>query len=255
MQNSFLDPLALDSSFLNASPLTPCREWFDGHAIQVQPLRATVRIDNDLDHIARFIGERYDQVSPLLKACKQAINGSGMTSISLASASAVTINDCCQLAANLHRRNMLRSYQYDRRSRQLFTQPPVNNRVAHFLTGGWFERFIQMQVKGYMADRSISATVQSNLHIVAPTGATYELDLFVIAGSRPILIECTTGSCSAHLRRLHEKSQLLHLTKQQTILVSAHSSDAYVRTQTATQPVTFTNRRHFLYALNEALQA
>ncbi len=228
-------------------------DWLASRHITVKNYRQEQATDEILDRLATFLGERFDSVQTFHDQIRRTLSTGGNVTLNLSSASQAEIGNTTQLCSWLHKYAFLSAYHYNNDQKNLYASPQRVGKVINFFNGGWFERFVTLQVSGFLAERGWEAAHLANPRITLPNGDDFELDLIYLVENKPLWLECKTGDYQAHVKKYAEVRPILDIPEARAILVILGISDSLASQLTSLYKITVANERTLLARVAEAL--
>ena len=237
----------------------PAREDLAGllaaRGIEVQPAEA---VDEDkekiLARLAFFMGERYPNVARLYERIKWSVANKRRFELSLKSAPEAEIRDSTQLATDLKKYALLTSYYYKSEERRIIGKARGQGWEAQFLTGGWFERYLEQKLAKVLRTRNLPFELLSRVEITLSGGQKAELDLLALVKGRLFWFEAKTGEFSEDVARYRELAGVLGVPLAHTFLVLLEAPDQRARELSALHGLKVVNRENFVEAFLTALK-
>jgi hypothetical protein len=170
-------------------------QWLNDRGITIKQKRAEIAFDPTFDRLAKQLGDNYDRLCILYTAIKQSFGPLSPRGISLEGLAPQQIGPVVNFGNQLLRNGLLKEFRYDKKLKTVSFETQENGQVQFFFTGGWFERYVFLHAKKYLA-RSHSAseiTALLNPKITLPDGQAFELDILIGTASVVLWLECKTG--------------------------------------------------------------
>lgn len=196
--------------------------------IQIKTFQTDEEIDDVLDNIALFMGNRYNKIKKVYNIIKSKLNTGTDFRLDLKNATQEEVNYSCQLCNYLHQIAFLSEYKYFKSPKFLLTGRP--NRIPtaiNFFTGQWLERFIKTEVKNSI--RKLEAPIKfaylTNPQIILPNGDDFELDVLFSIDEEIFWFEAKTGDYQNYVDKYSRMSKLLQLDKNHAFMVLTEVSE------------------------------
>lgn len=133
------------------------------------------------------------------------------------------IKDLCAL---LWKNGLLADYHYDTRTHKVSGAVATDNRAMSFLTGGWLERCLRVQVASFLNLEPQRIEVLHNLKVIRPDRRGFEMDMLLAVDGALYWWEAKSGGYDeGHLQRYRGVAAELGLTPQQCFLVVAQTEN------------------------------
>ena len=208
----------------------PLLNFFQQRGIEVIRIRERNEHSVDLDHLARFIGNRYAGVQVLMDGVKHALYTTQPFVLNLSNADERTISDCCQVGSGLQKLG-LAQFCYTSGKKVIQLTPVRKGQAPPFLTGAWLEAFMEFQLENALRQRGCKQIVIArNVEIRLSDGKRHELDLFCLADGEPLLFEGTTSAYSKHVPRFVAVCKAMDMPPPRAILVASNTHNLTVTT-------------------------
>ena len=194
--------------------------------------------DTSLDHIAYFMGDRYNEIKRVYETIKRYLNRSNWFHLNLKNATQSEISASCQLCTNLYNIAFLSEYKYDKSPKFFIHATPNKIPVAiNFLTGHWLEIFIRKTIQDSLNSLSINIeyTYLINPQITLPNGDDFELDVVFLINGEIYWVEGKTGNYQQYINKYSEIANVLNLDKSHSFMVLTDVIDpntAYILSKT-----------------------
>jgi hypothetical protein len=171
--------------------------WLRDRNIVVRSYRVLPPQDEPLDWLARFLGERFDNLRPFYEEWKRSVSRQWRWfKIHMKDFPPAQISDIVQFAYRLHEYAMLENFNYSRGSRMLWASVVILPDIINFVTGGWLERYIgglAKSVIGRLGLDSDKIAIMNGIQIILPNQTDAEIDLLIGNEETQIWIECKTS--------------------------------------------------------------
>ena len=107
------------------------------------------------EHLARHLGSHFDLLSPFYEKLKRCVATGRGQRIDIEHFSSQERSAAVQFGTLLHRHGMLKDFYYHRSpKKQLRVIPTKDGQVGQFLTGGWLEIYVSLQLARRLKARS-----------------------------------------------------------------------------------------------------
>ena len=204
--------------------------WLKERNIDFLRTVATSEFDETFDRLARFLGERFQNLRPFYDAIKRRVSGSAHPrALKLTNAPPQMISDICQFGTDLFNNGFLKRYHYTRGTRTLVFEPQMDGRVINFFTGDWLERYVLLttleRIKTLLPE-GVCPEALTKAVVVLPDGQETELDILLGLPERVLWLECKTGDWQEHAVRFGRIARQLQIPPQQAALVLLESLTA-----------------------------
>jgi hypothetical protein len=170
-------------------------QWLNDRGIKIKQKRTDIAFDPTFDRLAKRLGDHYESLFTLYAAIKRRYGALLPRSISLQELAPQHIGSVVNFGNELLRNSFLKEFRYDRKQRAVYFEPQENGQVQNFFTGGWFERYVFLRAKEYLASsqRASEIAVLLNPKVVLPDSQDFELDILIGTSSVVLWLECKTG--------------------------------------------------------------
>lgn len=190
--------------------------------IQVKTFQTDEEIDDVLDNIALFMGNRYNRIKKVYNAIKSKLNTGTGFRIDLKNATQEEVSYSCQLCNSLHQIAFLSDYKYFKSPQFVINGRP--NRIPtaiNFFTGQWLERFIKTEVKNSIRklETPIKFAYLTNPQIILPNGDDFELDVLFSIDEEIFWFEAKTGDYQNYVDKYSRMAKLLQLDNKHAFMV------------------------------------
>lgn len=196
--------------------------------IKLKTYKIEEEIDNVLDNIALFIGNKYDKIKKVYNLIKANLVSGNSFKLDLKNATQEEITYSCQLCHSLHEIAFLSEYKYFKSPQYLLYARP--NRIPtaiNFLSGQWLERFVKLEIKNMInkLNSPVKFSYISNPQIILPNGNNFELDLLVNIENEIFWIEAKTGDYQNHIEKYSKMSKIMQLPDKHAFMVLPEISE------------------------------
>lgn len=181
--------------------------------------------DVTLDMLALLLSFQFPMFQHLLRHMREDMRRDPTFSMTLAGLSrneAAGIKNLCHL---LQKNRVLECYEVDLKQRRVGGQVAMNDRAVDFLSGGWLERCIGIQVEGFLNLDHRRIELARNLCVMRPPQADgvqrkFELDALLMVDEKLYWWEAKCGQYSRQqLLRYSAVAKELNLPATQCLLV------------------------------------
>src|SRR5690606_7225129 len=196
--------------------------------IQVKTFQTDEEIDDVLDNIALFMGNRYNRVKKVYNTIKSKLNTGTGFRLDLKNATQEEVSYSCQLCNSLHQIAFLSDYKYFKSPQFVINGRP--NRIPtaiNFFTGQWLERFIKTEVKNSIRklETPIKFAYLTNPQIILPNGDDFELDVLFSIDEEVFWFEAKTGDYQNYVDKYSRMAKLLQLDNKHAFMVLTEVND------------------------------
>ena len=196
--------------------------------IQVKTFQTDEEIDDVLDNIALFMGNRYNRVKKVYNTIKSKLNTGTGFRLDLKNATQEEVSYSCQLCNSLHQIAFLSDYKYFKSPQFVINGRP--NRIPtaiNFFTGQWLERFIKTEVKNSIRklETPIKFAYLTNPQIILPNGDDFELDVLFSIDEEIFWFEAKTGDYQNYVDKYSRMAKLLQLDNKHAFMVLTEVND------------------------------
>lgn len=190
--------------------------------IQVKTFQINEEIDDVLDNIALFMGNRYNRIKKVYNTIKSKLNTGTTFRLDLKNATQEEVSYSCQLCNSLHQIAFLSEYKYFKSPQFVINGRP--NRIPtaiNFFTGQWLERFIKTEVKNSIRklETPIKFAYLTNPQIILPNGDDFELDVLFSIDEEIFWFEAKTGDYQNYVDKYSRMAKLLQLDNKHAFMV------------------------------------
>ncbi len=197
--------------------------WSKG--VKIKSLEASARnldgkLNNQLNHISNFMGDRYSSIKKLYKSIKSSMNEGEAFSLCLKDEPQQVVSDSCQLANLLLGAAFLEEYRYFKSPKFILEARPSRSPDAlNFLSGGWLERYVKGKLVKVAGQQGKKVSYLANAQVTLPNGNDFEMDLFFCVNDRFYWVESKTGDYHESINKYSSLASELSLQKSQVFLV------------------------------------
>lgn len=212
----------LNEETIHINDINPILRFLAERNIQVKTFQTDEEIDDVLDNIALFIGNRYNKVKKVYNSIKSKLNTGAGFRLDLKNATQEEVSDSCQLCNSLHQIAFLSEYKYFKSPQFLISAKP--NRIPtaiNFFTGQWLERFIKTEVKNTIQklEKPVKFAYLTNPQITLPNGDDFELDVLFYIEGEIFWFEAKTGEYQSYVDKYSRMAKLMNLDKDHSFMV------------------------------------
>ncbi|MCS6851570.1 MAG: hypothetical protein NZ700_10440 [Gemmataceae bacterium] len=236
----------------DSAPVGRLVEFLNQRNIRIKNLPRLNGIDETIDRLALFLGERYEALSSLLSKIKRAMQRGLPISEDLAGRRPEDINSVCQFCTLLHEFAFLEEYHYLRAPRCVIHAKTTTLPMAQrFFGGQWLERYVLQKIRGAHAQvaREVAGELAFefliNPQIELPNGADFELDVLALIGSSVYWVEAKTAEFQQHVLKYSKFARFLRLDEDHAFLVVADLAENRCRTLSDLFSMSVCNLRMF----------
>lgn len=207
---------------IQVNDINPIFRFLADRNIQVKTFQTDEEIDDVLDNIALFMGNRYNRVKKVYNSIKSKLNSGTGFRLDLKNATQEEVSYSCQLCNSLHQIAFLSEYKYFKSPKFLINAKP--NRIPtaiNFFTGQWLERFIKTEVKNTIRklDRPVKFAYLTNPQIILPNGDDFELDVLFYIEDEIFWFEAKTGEYQNYVNKYSRMAKLMQLDSKHSFMV------------------------------------
>jgi hypothetical protein len=131
------------------------------------------------------------------------------------------VKDLCFL---LLKNRLLADCHYDVNSHKVSGAVTLDDRAIRFLTGGWLERCLRVQVASYLNLEPDRVEALSNVRVIRPDRREFEMDMLLAVDGTLYWWEAKSGGFDeTHLQRYRGVAAELKLARPQCFLVAAQT--------------------------------
>jgi hypothetical protein len=198
-------------------------DWLGDRGIKLLRAAPADGLDETLDRLALFLGQRFPNIRPFYEALKRRVGGHPRSrALNLRDAPPRMISDICQFARDLHNNGFLTRVQYFKDTRKLFFDPQRDGRVVNFFTGDWLERYVLLTALGRaeaLLLEGVKPMALTKAVVTLQDDQETELDILLGLPDRVIWIECKTGDWQEHAVKFGKVARQLAIPPDQAALV------------------------------------
>ncbi|MFQ3575379.1 MAG: hypothetical protein SNJ77_02985 [Cytophagales bacterium] len=207
---------------IQVNDINPIFRFLADRNIQVKTFQTDEEIDDVLDNIALFMGNRYNRVKKVYNSIKSKLNSGTAFKLDLKNATQEEVSYSCQLCNSLHQIAFLSEYKYLKSPQFLIYAKP--NRIPtaiNFFTGQWLERFIKTEVKNTIRklERPVKFAYLTNPQIILPNGDDFELDVLFYIEDEIFWFEAKTGEYQNYVDKYSRMAKLMQLDSKHSFMV------------------------------------
>lgn len=207
---------------ISVNDVNPIFRFLADKNIQVKTFQTDEEIDDVLDNIALFMGNRYNKVKKVYNTIKSKLNTGTGFKLDLKNATQEEVSYSCQLCNSLHQIAFLSEYKYFKSPQFVINGRP--NRIPtaiNFFTGQWLERFIKTEVKNSIRklETPIKFAYLTNPQIILPNGDDFELDVLFSIDEEIFWFEAKTGDYQNYVDKYSRMAKLMQLDNKHAFMV------------------------------------
>lgn len=212
----------VNEQVIQVNDINPIFRFLADRNIQVKTFQTDEEIDDVLDNIALFMGNRYNRIKKVYNSIKSKLNSGTGFRLDLKNATQEEVNYSCQLCNSLHQIAFLSEYKYFKSPQFLINAKP--NRIPtaiNFFTGQWLERFIKTEVKNTIRklERPVKFAYLTNPQIILPNGDDFELDVLFYIEDEIFWFEAKTGEYQNYVDKYSRMAKLMQLDSKHAFMV------------------------------------
>ena len=197
-----------------------------GIQIKTRPLPQSY--DSVHDEIACLIGNKYENIVPVLDHIKKSMQKSTPFRMNIATHSQQAIADMTLLCNKLHELAFLVHYYYQRSPSYVINARPSNaSHVQNFFSGQWLERYATQVLLSTVNEHQLDPIeCVTNAQITLANGDNFEFDIMFYHRERIYWVETKTGNYQEHIAKYSRFAEYLNLPMSQAIMLlpDAHES-------------------------------
>lgn len=211
-----------DEQTIQVNDINPIFRFLTERNIQVKTFQTDEEIDEVLDNIALFMGNRYNRIKKVYNSIKSKLSSGTGFRLDLKNATQDEVSYSCQLCNSLHQIAFLSEYKYFKSPQFLINAKP--NRIPtaiNFFTGQWLERFIKTEVKNTIRklERPVKFAYLTNPQIILPNGDDFELDVLFYIEDEIFWFEAKTGEYQNYVDKYSRMAKLMKLDSNHSFMV------------------------------------
>jgi len=181
----------------------------------------------DFLNIARYMGEKHEDIAKFLKKLKATLNSSSTKRICIKNWTDKEISASCQFANMLFKCGILEKYLYFKSPRfEMVFKPSRIPKVINFLTGKWFELYITQFIEQNLRISGTDYTILTNPLVLLPNGKNFEMDILLEINGKLIWMELKTGEYKSYLSKYSTIGKLLDIDPQNRFLILSEETEA-----------------------------
>lgn len=207
---------------IQENDINPILRFLTERNIQVKTFQIEEEVDEVLDNIALFMGNRYTNINRVYNLIKSKLNtGSGFR-LDLKNATQEEISYSCQLCHSLYQIAFLSEYKYLKSPRfQISAKPNRIPTAINFFTGHWLERFIKTEIKNIILkfETPPKFAYLTNPQIILPNGDDFELDVLFYIENEVFWLEAKTGEYQNYVDKYSKMAKLMELDSSHSFMV------------------------------------
>lgn len=220
-QSETIDEI-VNEQVIQVNDINPIFRFLADRNIQVKTFQTDEEIDDVLDNIALFMGNRYNRIKKVYNSIKSKLNSGTGFRLDLKNATQEEVSYSCQLCNTLHQIAFLSEYKYFKSPQFLINAKP--NRIPtaiNFFTGQWLERFIKTEVKNTIRklERPVKFAYLTNPQIILPNGDDFELDVLFYIEDEIFWFEAKTGEYQNYVDKYSRMAKLMQLDSKHAFMV------------------------------------
>jgi len=220
-QSETIDEI-VNEQVIQINDINPIFRFLADRNIQVKTFQTDEEIDDVLDNIALFMGNRYNRIKKVYNSIKSKLNSGTGFRLDLKNATQEEVSYSCQLCNTLHQIAFLSEYKYFKSPQFLINAKP--NRIPtaiNFFTGQWLERFIKTEVKNTIRklERPVKFAYLTNPQIILPNGDDFELDVLFYIEDEIFWFEAKTGEYQNYVDKYSRMAKLMQLDSKHAFMV------------------------------------
>ncbi len=201
------------------------QHFLSSRGITIKSIPPKQEIDETLDKIAVFMGNKLDSIKGVLEHIKKTMSTGRSFTINFKNEPQQTIADTTNLCTNLYKIAFLTTYRYQKSPAYiLFAVPSTMPRALNFYSGQWLERFVKTQVISLLQSRSIGFSYLCNPQIILPNGDDFEIDMLFEIDGEVFWLEAKTGDYQRHIEKYAKMSTMMGLDRSHTFMILADSA-------------------------------
>lgn len=207
---------------IQVNDINPIFRFLAERNIQVKTFQTEEEIDDVLDNIALFMGNRYNKIKKVYNSIKSKLNSGIGFRLDLKNATQEEVSYSCQLCNSLHQIAFLSEYKYFKSPQFIINAKPARIPTAiNFFTGQWLERFIKTEVKNTIRklERPVKFSYLTNPQIILPNGDDFELDILFCIEDEIFWFEAKTGEYQNYVDKYSKMAKLMELDSEHSFMV------------------------------------
>ncbi|GIV30278.1 MAG: hypothetical protein KatS3mg028_1344 [Bacteroidia bacterium] len=212
----------VNEQVIQVNDINPILRFLTERNIQVKTFQTDEEIDDVLDNIALFMGNRYNRIKKVYNLIKSKLNSGTGFRLDLKNATQEEVSYSCQLCNSLHQIAFLSEYKYFKSPQFLINAKPNKIPTAiKFFTGQWLERFIKTEVKNTIRklERPVKFAYLTNPQIILPNGDDFELDVLFYIEDEIFWFEAKTGEYQNYVDKYSRMAKLMQLDSKHAFMV------------------------------------
>ncbi len=195
-------------------------EFLEQKNITVKFVKPQDEIDEVLDSISLFMGDRYSRIKKIYNLIKKHMNTGGRFQLDMKNYQQEDVASITQLCTNLHQIAFLEEYKYHK-SPRFILRAKVNRipKALNFFSGGWLERYIKTAIIKNISNYPIRYSYLKNPQILMPNGDDFELDILFNIENEIFWFEAKTGEYQKHIQKYSNVAKILELDFQHSFMI------------------------------------
>lgn len=256
-QSIFTDVDVNNTNILaHESNLLPISEWFSRRQITVEFNPDASDTTGFFDEIALQMGQEYELLSKVSQHIKYIQNkGYSNVKIDVSDYASHELEKVKHFCDALYDYSFVAKSFYQKKAQCIRLTLQTAPKIRDFFNGLWMEWFVLITILQYLESKNVAAACVRSLLVTFQSGASNELDLFLVAkDGSPMCIECKTGEFRHDIDKYLGLRKQLGLTKQQFILCVFGLSTEQAVGMTSMYDLTFVNEHTLMDHLTPVLE-
>lgn len=232
-------------------------DFFAQKNITIQPSNSLQEIEDILEPIATFIGNRYNLTKKFYERLKSNLSNGDEFIINLKNDSQQEVSAICQLGNDLYKVAFLEEYYYKKAPHfTLRAKPSQNPKAINFLTGQWLEIFIKKQMINSLHKIYPNAKYAflTNGKVTLPNGDISELDIIFKTEKDLFWFEAKTKDYQRHIDKYRGMASLLNLDRDHVYLILADATESSAKNLSSLYNITVTTVDQFSQIFEDYLR-
>lgn len=148
-----------------------------------------------IEHLARFVGERYAHLRPLMQKIRRMQGTQKQIHLDLQEQSPQVISDVMQFVNLAKQAGLIPGFFYQKRppARKVICNPPVAPLAINFFTGEWLEVYALLTLRQLEKDLGVKLGLLWGAAVTLPNGEDFELDFVFSHGEDLYWVEVKTA--------------------------------------------------------------
>lgn len=234
------DSIATETDLLATQPLVEALKILN---VTITHQKSRFVGQRDLNLLSEYIGNNIALLKPHLSEIKIALQGRGTIRTTTSHLTSEDNSIVCQFYTRLRDLAFLKRYHYVHSPKcRIEADVSLAPRAQAFLAGGWFERFIFLQVNDAVNQYNLEEKTSKQLHclndaqVLLPNQKEWEIDLFCEVDGLYFLLEMKSSVYQDRLEHFEKVAQMLGFPPECMMFVVLGQTIAQCATLSQTYP-------------------